>query len=136
MFCKNRQRLNTGNFFCKKLHPRCFTGFWIHLPLSSLETSLFFLLFFPLWINKVQKQSLTDVLKIDVLKNFPIFTGKHLCWSLFVTKLSACKPANLLKRDSKETFGSCFLKLCLKPVRASPWGTKKAFIKLLWLLYW
>ena len=21
--------------------------------------------------------------KIDVLKNFAIFTGKHLCWSLF-----------------------------------------------------
>ena len=27
-----------------------------------------------------------------------IFTGKHLCWSLFLIKLQA-----LLKRDSKET---------------------------------
>ena len=34
------------------------------------------------------------------------------------------------------TFGSCFLKLCFKPVRTSPWRTKKAFTKLLWLLYW
>ena len=27
----------------------------------------------------------------DVLKNFVIFTGKHLCWSLFLIKLQACK---------------------------------------------
>ena len=25
------------------------------------------------------------------LKNFAIFTGKHLCWSLFLLKLQACK---------------------------------------------
>ena len=37
--------------------------------------------------------------KINVFKNFAIFTGKHLCQSLFVIKLPACKPANLLKRD-------------------------------------
>ena len=38
--------------------------------------------------------------KIGVLKNFEILTGKHLCWSLFLIKLQACKPATLLKRDS------------------------------------
>ena len=26
-----------------------------------------------------------------VLKNFVIFTGKHLCWGLFLIKLQACK---------------------------------------------
>ena len=26
-----------------------------------------------------------------VLKNFVIFTGKHLCWRLFLIKLQACK---------------------------------------------
>ena len=26
-----------------------------------------------------------------VLKNFVIFTGKHLCWSLFLIKLPACR---------------------------------------------
>ena len=25
------------------------------------------------------------------IKNFVIFTGKHLCWSLFLIKLQACK---------------------------------------------
>ena len=28
-------------------------------------------------------------LKIDVLKNFANFTGKHPCWSLFLIKLQA-----------------------------------------------
>ena len=28
--------------------------------------------------------------KNAVLKNFAIFTGKHLCWSLFLTRLQAC----------------------------------------------
>ena len=28
-------------------------------------------------------------LKVDILKNFASFTGKHLCWSLFLTKLQA-----------------------------------------------
>ena len=36
--------------------------------------------------------------KNGVLKNFTIFAGKHLCWSLFLIKLQ--RPATLLKRDS------------------------------------
>ena len=35
--------------------------------------------------------------KIDVLKNFVIFTRKHMCWSLFLVKM---QPTTLLKRDS------------------------------------
>ena len=38
--------------------------------------------------------------KISVLKNFAIFTGKHLCRSPFLGKLQVLKPANLLKGDS------------------------------------
>ena len=34
-------------------------------------------------------------MKRAALKNFAIFTGKHLCWSLFLMQ-----PATLLKRDS------------------------------------
>ena len=37
--------------------------------------------------------------KKDVLKNFVIFTGKNLCWSLLLIKLLALKPATLLKSD-------------------------------------
>ena len=37
--------------------------------------------------------------KVDVFKNFAIFTGKHLCWSLFLIKLQAfrCFPVNIAK---------------------------------------
>ena len=43
-----------------------------------------------------------------VLQNrcFAIFTGKHLCWSLYLIKLQAIRTATLLKRDSSKVF-SC-----------------------------
>ena len=42
--------------------------------------------------------------KIGVLKNFAIFTGKHLCWSIFLIKLLAWNSATLFKRDSNTVF--------------------------------
>ena len=33
-----------------------------------------------------------------VFKNFTNFTEKHLCWSLFFTKLQVFRPATLLKK--------------------------------------
>ena len=36
--------------------------------------------------------------KIGVLR-FTIFTGKHLCWGLFLINLQALRPTNLFKRD-------------------------------------
>ena len=39
--------------------------------------------------------------KIMILKNFANFTGKHECWSFFITKLQALKPATLLKTESR-----------------------------------
>ena len=38
--------------------------------------------------------------KKGVLKNLANFTGKHLCWSLFLIKLQVFRPATLSKRDS------------------------------------
>ena len=38
--------------------------------------------------------------EISSNKNFVIFTGKHLCWGLFLIKLQAFRPATFLKRDS------------------------------------
>ena len=37
--------------------------------------------------------------KIGVLRNFPKFTGKHVCWNLFLIKLLTLEPATLFKRD-------------------------------------
>ena len=43
-------------------------------------------------------------IKISVLKNFAIFTGKHRCWSPFLRTLQVLNPANLLKGDSNTGF--------------------------------
>ena len=57
--------------------------------------------------------------KIGALKNFAIFTGKHLCWSLFLIKLQAftCFPVNIAKFYRVAFFiehsGGCF---CRFPV--------------------
>ena len=37
-------------------------------------------------------------------KNFVNFTRKHLCWSLFLIKLLAWRPATLLKKDLHRRF--------------------------------
>ena len=49
-----------------------------------------------LTLNKKKKQPFAVFFRIGVLKNFAIFTEKHLCWSLFLINLLA----TLLKRDS------------------------------------
>ena len=41
---------------------------------------------------------------IDVLKHFAIFTGKHLCWSLFLIKQQAC---NFIKKETPTQVFSC-----------------------------
>ena len=43
--------------------------------------------------------------KIDVLKNFGKFTGRHLCQSLFLNKAASLSPATLLK---KRLYFRCF----------------------------
>ena len=49
--------------------------------------------------------------KIGVLKNFTIFTGKQLCWSLFLVKLQGWRPMTLLKRDSNTDVFSEYCKI-------------------------
>ena len=48
-------------------------------------------------------------LKIGVLKKFTIFTGEHLCWTLFLIKLPSFSPATLFKRDSQAGVFLCTL---------------------------
>ena len=49
--------------------------------------------------------------KKAVLKNFSVFTGKQLFWSLFLVKLQLLvfKPTTLLKRDSNTGVFLCIL---------------------------
>ena len=48
------------------------------------------------------------------LKISQIFTGKHLCWSLFLIKLQVLKPATVLKKDSNTYVFLCILRLFFK----------------------
>ena len=49
----------------------------------------------------MQKQPPIEFYKKVVLKHFPIFTGKHLFWSLFIKKLQgfmfSCEYCEILK---------------------------------------
>ena len=49
--------------------------------------------------------------KKAVLKNFAIFTGKQLWWSLFLIKLQAFRPVSLLKWDSITGVFLCILRI-------------------------
>ena len=44
--------------------------------------------------------------KKTLLKTFTIFTGKHLCWSLFLIKLQVLRPVTHLKETPTPVF-SC-----------------------------
>ena len=60
-------------------------------------------IFRPMWrwtIETVKKQLLADVYEIGSFTNFAIFTGKHLCWGLFLIKLHAFRSETFLERDS------------------------------------
>ena len=50
------------------------------------------------------------------LKNNANFTGKHRCWSLFLIKLQAFRPANLLKVDSNTCFPVKFATYLRTPI--------------------
>ena len=81
---------------------------------GSYEINFCYLAGIILYISNTKKQPPEVFHKKGVLKNFPIFTGKHLCWRLFLIKLQTffrCwrlfliklqtfSSATLLKRDS------------------------------------
>ena len=50
--------------------------------------------------SRGRSSRLQMIFKIDVLKDFAIFKGKHLCWSLFLITLQGLKSAASLERDS------------------------------------
>ena len=52
------------------------------------------------WERNYRSSRSQILFKISVLKNFTSFTGKHLCWSLFLIKLQIWRLANLLWRNS------------------------------------
>ena len=68
--------------------------------------------------------------KIDFLEKFAKFTGKHLCLSLFLTKLQTWGTAALLKRESSS---SVFLLILRYFCRTPPVATSDQTWS--WLLF-
>ena len=71
------------------------------------------------FLKSLQKQDYVDVLQSRFFRNFPIFTGNHLCWSLFLMKLQAyfntCFIVNIAKFfDSKSPVASVDLLFLIK----------------------
>ena len=50
----------------------------------------------------MQKQSFADVLQIGVLKKFAKFTRKHLCQTLFFSKVAGLRPkaCNFIEKET------------------------------------
>ena len=88
-----------------------------------------------LWIQKwckwlrgnmtIQKQHSQMFFKIGALKNFLILTRKHLCWSLFLNKVSGLRLATLTKKRLRHR---CF------PVNIAKFSRAVCFIEHLWWL--
>ena len=58
-------------------------------------------------ICEIFRSSRTEMhFKIGVLRKFAMFTGRHLCWSLFLIRFQAWKPATLSKKTPTKVF-SC-----------------------------
>ena len=105
---KKAAAVNTAFLFCWS---ECALGLFLSTTLKILNDLKRKQTFYVTWINflinylnftkeSLQKQLLTEQIffEIGVLKNFGIFRGKHLCWSVFLIKLQACNfPVNITK---------------------------------------
>ena len=76
----------------KKLHQ------WWHMCAHNESCGLV-RAYIPYYIGSEDRSRRSQIFfKVGVLKNFTDFTGKHLCWSVFLIKLKAFRPATLLKK--------------------------------------
>ena len=71
-------------------------NFWENLYWEMI----FFTVIFSKFCKKFRSSHQRCSIKKDVLKNFVIFTEKHLCWSPFLIKLQDWRHTTILKRDS------------------------------------
>ena len=73
---------------------------WKYLKLSFFDVSRGYRKRHEVGLRTLKSTRSQMFFRIGVLKNFAIFKGKQLSWSLFLIKLHTSMPANLLKRDS------------------------------------
>ena len=73
--------------------------FYLHLLIGLISTNKYYRVAKNLVLVLNSEAASRDVLKRAVLKNFAIFTEKHLCWSLLLIKLQGSRAATFLKTD-------------------------------------
>ena len=79
------------NIFKREIH--CLESKHKHFETLSIKAPFENLMLVQTWIRLIRKQPLEVFCrKIDVLRNFLKFTGKHLCWSLFFNKVAGLWP--------------------------------------------
>ena len=92
--------VKVGNFIKKRLKHRCFPVKFVKFLRTNILQNICKQLF--LMVVKVMKVKMMmsynegsshsqTFFKIRILKNFANFTGKHLCWSIFVIKLQGLR---------------------------------------------
>ena len=106
--------------------------YWSYIDFSTLFTFIYLL---TLTILTQPPEQNSEAAAGGVLKNFANFTGKHLCWSLFFTKLQAFRPATLLKIDS---YTSVFLWNLRNSEEHLLWRTSERLLLCIdyFIIYW
>ena len=92
---------------CKKGHFFTIKKSWKAPLTSSYVCSFSIVVLINKFLKKIKHQGQCLEVRLSfslmqrlVLKHFTKFTGKHLSWSYFLTKLQFSRPETLLKRDS------------------------------------
>ena len=125
LFSITRQIYIWKNIFSKLIqHPFSFIlklFYYYECKLRNIYKSTWAFTF--LWWNQKEPLELFD--KKAVLKNFEIFTGKRLCWSLLLPNLQAFRPDSrrdsdtsvfmwILRNIEKHLFWRTFANVCFR----------------------
>ena len=119
-----------GKFFSSSWVLEWFFLFWFWLNVFFTSYVACYVIS---WCRKMFKRRSTQIFfKTGVLKNFAIFTGKHLCWSLFPIKFQDWRFAYLYKKRHQDR---CFSVNIAKFLRTA-FFIEDLFIILFWNFIW
>ena len=106
---------------------------WTNIPGLTNITNINIAIF-----KKEQKQAPEVFYEKGVFKNFPNFTGKHPCWSLFLIKLQALDLQLYLKETPTKVFSCEICKIFEMPSYASSihYGDIETFCPMGHILVW
>ena len=98
--------------------------------IANIYTNVIVSVIFPIKENSKQKQPFHDVLQSRLLKNFSVFTGEHLCWSLFLIKLNPFMYIDLSRRAPTLGFFVSIAKVLRTPFFRTPLVAASDYIYL------